>query len=60
MDDILRSLAGAVLQAAGARIDWILCSRHFTPREAAIDLHREGTRWPSDHFPVTGLVAWAD
>lgn len=44
----------------GARIDWILCTKHFAPRESAIDQHREGTRWPSDHFPITATVAWAD
>lgn len=44
----------------GSRIDWILCSPHFTPREAAIDQHLEGAMWPSDHFPITGVVGWAD
>jgi endonuclease/exonuclease/phosphatase family metal-dependent hydrolase len=42
----------------GVRIDWILATPHFAPLDAAIDLHREGARWPSDHFPVTARVSW--
>jgi endonuclease/exonuclease/phosphatase family metal-dependent hydrolase len=38
------------------RIDWILCSPHFEVKEAAIDLHHEGSRWPSDHFPVAAVL----
>jgi endonuclease/exonuclease/phosphatase family metal-dependent hydrolase len=44
----------------GARIDWILASPHLVPRSAAIDLHREGPLFPSDHYPITAILAWAD
>jgi endonuclease/exonuclease/phosphatase family metal-dependent hydrolase len=37
-------------------IDWILTSTHFTILEATIDsTHPEG-RYPSDHYPVTGVL----
>ncbi len=42
------------------RIDWIFCTRHFTPREAAIDRHRELPMYPSDHYAVTSVIAWVD
>ena len=41
-----------------ARIDWILCSSSFEVREAEIDRHHEGNLYPSDHFPITAVVAW--
>lgn len=50
----------AFKEAGTTRIDWILCSKQFTPRAAAIDRHREGPLFPSDHFPVTGVIAWVD
>jgi endonuclease/exonuclease/phosphatase family metal-dependent hydrolase len=41
------------------RLDWILVSRHFRVREAAIIRdHREG-RYPSDHFPYYVDLEWA-
>ncbi len=43
---------------AGARIDWILCSRSFQVKRAAIDRYHIGNRWPSDHFPINAVVAW--
>jgi len=42
------------------RIDWILCTRPFVPKAAAIDRTREGRLFPSDHFAVTGVVAWSE
>lgn len=42
------------------RIDWILCSPHFKPTAAAIDRHRVGLLFPSDHYPVTGVIDWAN
>jgi endonuclease/exonuclease/phosphatase family metal-dependent hydrolase len=42
----------------GARIDWILATPDLMPLDASIDLHREGTRWPSDHFPIRARLAW--
>ena len=41
-----------------ARIDWILCSPSFKVQEAEIDRFHEGERYPSDHFPITAVVAW--
>ncbi len=43
---------------AGGRIDWILCSRSFTVKRAAIDRYHIGNRWPSDHFPIQAAVDW--
>ena len=40
------------------RIDWILCSPAFEVKEAAIDRHHDGGRYPSDHFPVGAVLAW--
>lgn len=40
----------------GARIDWILHSRHFLTQEAEIDTTHIGSRYPSDHFPVTAQL----
>jgi endonuclease/exonuclease/phosphatase family metal-dependent hydrolase len=41
-----------------ARIDWIGASRGWKTLSAAIDrVAREG-RTPSDHFPVTAVLAW--
>lgn len=38
---------------AGARIDWIGCSRDWTVLKADIDRTVRDGRTPSDHFPVT-------
>lgn len=38
---------------AGSRIDFILHSDDFTATAASIDRTQYGTRWPSDHYPVT-------
>ena len=43
-------------QRGGPRIDWILHSRRFKTREAAIDRTSRGDRYPSDHFPVTATL----
>lgn len=45
-------------QPAGARIDFVFHTGHFVPRAAGIErLSRDG-RFPSDHFPVTAVLAW--
>jgi endonuclease/exonuclease/phosphatase family metal-dependent hydrolase len=44
-------------QASGARIDWILVSTHWTVLAAGIDRTQWQGRFPSDHFPVTAIVA---
>lgn len=40
------------------RIDWILCSPAFDVKEAGVDRRATEGRYPSDHFPVTAVVAW--
>ena len=45
-------------KASTPRIDWILCSPAFIVKEAGIDRHQEGGRYPSDHFPVWAVVSW--
>ena len=42
----------------GSRIDWIIHTDDLTPLEAAIDHYHEGGRYPSDHYPVTAILAW--
>ena len=44
----------------GARIDWILCSRSFQVKRAAIDRYHVGNRYPSDHFPINTVLAWPE
>jgi endonuclease/exonuclease/phosphatase family metal-dependent hydrolase len=41
---------------AGTRIDWILTSREFEVRAAAINTWTKKGRWPSDHTPVQALL----
>jgi len=41
------------------RLDWILVSRHFVVRDAAIIRDQFDGRYPSDHFPYTAQVEWA-
>lgn len=43
---------------SGARIDWILASIGWKQLEASIDRTQRAGRYPSDHFPVTAVVAW--
>jgi len=43
-------------KAEGRRIDYILATPEFTPREAAIDRTSRDGRYPSDHFPVTAVL----
>ena len=43
---------------SGARIDWILTSKHLKIKDAAIDQTNEKGRYPSDHFPVTATIVW--
>lgn len=40
----------------GQRIDWILASRQFQTLDADINHHRDGRRYPSDHFPVQATL----
>jgi endonuclease/exonuclease/phosphatase family metal-dependent hydrolase len=44
--------------AQPTRIDWIVCTHHFDVQAAAIDRSCDGTRYPSDHFPITAVLAW--
>ncbi|MDF1850239.1 MAG: endonuclease/exonuclease/phosphatase family protein [Verrucomicrobiales bacterium] len=44
----------------GKRIDWILCSPGFTIESAAIDRFRKNGRVPSDHYPVTTVLRFAE
>jgi len=41
----------------GPRIDWIACSRDWKVTAAAIDRAVRDGRVPSDHFPVTAVLA---
>lgn len=41
----------------GSRIDWILHTEHLRSREAHIDYYDEDGRYPSDHFPITAVLA---
>ncbi|MFO0979161.1 MAG: endonuclease/exonuclease/phosphatase family protein [Planctomycetaceae bacterium] len=43
-----------------ARIDWILTTKHFETKTAAIMHDHDGDRYPSDHFPVSAELKWAD
>ena len=52
------SAHGFTGKAVTPRIDWILCSPQFAPKEASIDRHQENGRFPSDHFPVSAVLAW--
>jgi endonuclease/exonuclease/phosphatase family metal-dependent hydrolase len=38
-------------------IDWILASRHFAIVAADVDREQNGNRFPSDHHPVTAVLA---
>lgn len=40
------------------RIDWILHSPALQARSAAIDRHRQGALFPSDHFAVVATLVW--
>jgi len=42
------------------RIDWVLRSDHFKTVEASIDRTNDNGRYPSDHYPVTAVLQWAD
>jgi endonuclease/exonuclease/phosphatase family metal-dependent hydrolase len=39
-------------------IDWILASGHFEVLHASIDRYHEGSRYPSDHYPVQAILDW--
>ncbi len=38
------------------RIDWILCSSHWSVRQAETDRSPCADHWPSDHFPVVATL----
>lgn len=40
----------------GARIDWILATSQVKVTDAAINPHRYGGGWPSDHLPVQAVI----
>ncbi len=42
----------------GRRIDWIVCSPSFEVKSAGIDRTRKEKRLPSDHYPVTAVLAF--
>jgi endonuclease/exonuclease/phosphatase family metal-dependent hydrolase len=42
----------------GSRIDFVLHTSHFRATAAAIDRHQRDSRFPSDHYPVTAVLAW--
>ena len=44
----------------GERIDWILHTKHFRPTAAEIVRTSADKRYPSDHFPVTAILHWAE
>lgn len=44
-------------ETQGTRIDWIACTRHWKVAEAGIDRTAKEGRTPSDHFPVTAVLA---
>jgi len=41
----------------GVRIDWILTSPDVITRYAAVNLHCDQGRYPSDHLPVQAVIA---
>lgn len=43
---------------ASEAIDWILVSNHFRIIDAQIDRTHHGALYPSDHYPVTAVLAW--
>ena len=45
------------VQIDGPRIDWIAASREFQVQSAAIDRSERAGRTPSDHCPVTAVLA---
>lgn len=40
------------------RIDWVLRSKDFITKSAAINRTNENGRYPSDHFPVEAVFGW--
>jgi endonuclease/exonuclease/phosphatase family metal-dependent hydrolase len=42
----------------GSRIDWVIHTDDLQSVEATIDHHHEDGRYPSDHYPVTAVLAW--
>jgi endonuclease/exonuclease/phosphatase family metal-dependent hydrolase len=44
-------------ERSGEKIDAILVSEEWRVQEAGIDRAHDGERYPSDHFPVTAVVA---
>ncbi|MFZ9748037.1 MAG: endonuclease/exonuclease/phosphatase family protein [Opitutaceae bacterium] len=42
----------------GSRIDFVLHTSHFRATAADIDRHQREGRFPSDHYPVTAVLAW--
>jgi endonuclease/exonuclease/phosphatase family metal-dependent hydrolase len=44
----------------GPRIDYILHTPHLRAAEAAIVRTSKNGRYPSDHFPLSATLTWAD
>ena len=43
---------------AGCPIDWILISAHFDIIKSRIDYYHENNVYPSDHYPLLGVLDW--
>lgn len=53
------TFTGFGLKTGEGRIDWILCSSHWTVGSAGIDRYRGiNGRFPSDHEPVYSTLKW--
>ncbi|MGE3174533.1 MAG: endonuclease/exonuclease/phosphatase family protein [Planctomycetota bacterium] len=45
-------------EPGAARIDGVFAHRDLEVRDAGLDRHHDGARWPSDHFPVRARLRW--
>ena len=44
----------------GSRIDFVFHTGHFAAKSAAIVRTSRDGRYPSDHYPVTAVLAWKE
>jgi len=42
----------------GCPIDWILMSAHFEIKSSRMDCYHENNLYPSDHYPLLGILDW--
>lgn len=54
------TFGGYVGDKTGDRIDWILPTTHFLVLDADIDRRTYDGRYPSDHYPITARILYAD